>query len=822
MKGFRALAGAAPLALGLWLESGSAHAAWAAEHWLAAGFGAEALVGAAATALLVTTTRQAACDRADFKAEVERLGRDSATFRDALARAPALLLFWRRGQPEAQRITAPGPAVAPFKDIAVRRLDNLASHLDGRDFEELRAALAGLEAGGRLRRVCRSADGRRSYEAVAVADGESVVLTLSDRTEQAALVHRLEAEVREHRKEAEHLRGLADALGLPVWRRDERLDLVWCNAAYAGAVEMAREAVLKHPGVELIAPLPGVDARAIARRAKTEGHAASLRYHVVVKGERRLLEITEAPAADGGTIGWARDVTELEEAESALKRHISGHAEVLESLSTAIAIYGANARLSFFNAEFAKLYQLDEAFLRGEPTISEVIDALRERRRLPEQADWRAYKLRINRLFTSVTEPVEELLHLPDGAAFRQIITPHPFGGLLFITQDVTDRFALERSHSTLAAVQRATLDNLYEAVAVFGADGRLKLSNPGYAVAWGLNAERLATQPHLNDILDMVESHFTAADFERYRREFIARVSERQRSNQRLVRRDGKVFDCAYVPLPDGATLISYLDISDSVQVERALRERTEALETADRLKSEFVANVSYELRTPLNTVIGFTEILVNQYFGPLNERQLEYARGVLESSQQLLSLINDILDLATIEAGLIVLEIESVDLHGVLVSMLDLVQEAARKKRLELVLDCSRTIGRLEADERRLKQVLFNLLSNALKFTPAGGKVTLGARRNENSMTVWVADTGIGIEREEQKTVFEKFRRGASPLARQSGAGLGLSLVRYFVELHGGELKLDPQPDIGTTVTCTFPLSPPVDARATLPFSS
>jgi signal transduction histidine kinase len=152
----------------------------------------------------------------------------------------------------------------------------------------------------------------------------------------------------------------------------------------------------------------------------------------------------------------------------------------------------------------------------------------------------------------------------------------------------------------------------------------------------------------------------------------------------------------------------------------------------------------------------------------------------------------------------------------------MLDLVQEAARKKRLELVLDCSRTIGRLEADERRLKQVRFYLLSNALKFTPAGGKVTLGARRNENSMTVWVADTGIGIEREEQKTVFEKFRRGASPLARQSGAGLGLSLVRYFVELHGGELKLDPQPDIGTTVTCTFPLSPPVDARATLPFSS
>ena len=187
----------------------------------------------------------------------------------------------------------------------------------------------------------------------------------------------------------------------------------------------------------------------------------------------------------------------------------------------------------------------------------------------------------------------------------------------------------------------------------------------------------------------------------------------------------------------------------------------------------------------------------------------------------RSLLSLINDILDLATIEAGLIVLEIESVDVHGVLVSMLNLVQEAARKQRLELALDCPRSIGRLDADERRLKQVLFNLLSNALKFTPAGGKVTLGARRNEKSVAIWVADTGIGIEREEQKTVFEKFRRGQSPLARQSGAGLGLSLVRYFVELHGGELKLESQPDVGTTVTCLFPLSPPVDAQATSPFA-
>ena len=776
--------------------------------------------GAGATVLFLVCLRQAARQRAAYHAEIERLGRDSATVRDALARAPALLLFWRRGQPEAQLVNNSSSPLAPFNGIAVRRLDDLAGHLNATDFNTLRSGLSRLEPGDKLRQTCRSADGGRSFDAVAVADEEGVCLTLRDATGETETMSRLEAEAETQRSEASGLKAVAEAISVPVWRRNAALLLVWCNPAYATAVEAELADVMKPPGIELVPTPPGGDAHALARRVVAEREASTVRTHVVVRGERRLYEITETPAPDGGTVGWARDVTDIETAQGTLKRHISAHAEVLESLSTAIAIYGASMRLSFFKSEFTKLFQLDELYLRTEPTLSEVIDAMRETRRLPEQADWRSYKARLQRLFTTVTEPMEELLHLPDGAALRQIVTPHPFGGLIFITQDVTDRFALERSHSTLAAVQRATLDNLYEAVAMFGADGRLKLSNPGYALMWDLDPAHLSAEPHVNDLLDLIQRHFESVDFEKHRREFIARLSERVRSNQRLFRRDGKVFDCAFVPPPDGATLLTHLDISDGFQLERALRERTEALETADQFKSEFVANVSYELRTPLNTVIGFIEILVNQYFGPLNERQLEYARGVLESSQQLLSLINDILNLATIEAGLIQLEIELVDAHSVLVSMLNLVQEGARKERLDLVLDCPRSIGRLDADERRLKQVLFNLLSNALKFTPAGGRITLGARRNEQTMMFWVADTGVGIEREEQRYVFEKFHRGATPLARQSGAGLGLSLVRYFVELHGGELKLESQPDVGTTVTCIFPLEPSAAVEAASPF--
>jgi signal transduction histidine kinase len=257
---------------------------------------------------------------------------------------------------------------------------------------------------------------------------------------------------------------------------------------------------------------------------------------------------------------------------------------------------------------------------------------------------------------------------------------------------------------------------------------------------------------------------------------------------------------------------LLSYLDITDTQRVERALRERNEALETAGRLKSEFIANVSYELRTPLNAIIGFAEILANEYFGALTPRQLDYSRGILDSSQRLLSLINDILDLATIEAGYMTLETARIDIHDMLDAVLTLTRERARNQNLELEVQCPDDIGAVEADERRLKQALFNLVSNAIKFTPSGGSIRIQAERNSNSqgdeLVLSVADTGVGIPVADQARIFEKFERGDPTLA-QTGAGLGLSLVKSLVELHGGTVTIHSIPEQGTTVSCHLPTS-------------
>ena len=402
-------------------------------------------------------------------------------------------------------------------------------------------------------------------------------------------------------------------------------------------------------------------------------------------------------------------------------------------------------------------------------------------------------------------------MHLPDGTVLRRRVMSHPFGGLLETFEDVTDRLMLERSYNTLIAVQRETLDNLYEGIAVFGSDGRLKLSNPAFGRIWNLEPDILAADPHIADLVERARALFEdRGEWEALRERIIAQTIDRVPRHGRIERTDGATIDYAGMPLPDGAQLFSYVDVTDTIKVERALRERNEALETADRMKSEFIAGVSYELRTPLNVIIGFTEILNNQYFGSLNERQGEYAEGILHSSQQLMSLINDILDLATIEAGHLALERNSCDLFIMSKSVVGLVHERARGRDLHVELDCQAGIGDVVIDERRIKQVLFNLLSNAIKFTPAGGRVTLSVRRDANEVILAVSDTGIGIPVEDQGRVFEKFERATTATGdgHSAGVGLGLSLVRSIVELHQGRVALESAPKNGTTVSCYLPV--------------
>jgi signal transduction histidine kinase len=522
----------------------------------------------------------------------------------------------------------------------------------------------------------------------------------------------------------------------------------------------------------------------VAQRALDLAHAAAAgavaqktELHVVVAGERRLLEISEAPLREGGTIGMAVDVTARQELQSELRRVVEAHADVLENLQTAIAVFGADQRLKFFNTAYARLWELDEHWLRGEPDFATVLEELRSRRRLPEYADFRDFKRQRLRLFTSLIEPLEELTYIPDGTTLRARIMPHPLGGLLFTYEDVTDNLVLERSYNTLIAVQRETIDNLQEGIAVIGSDGRLKLWNKVYQRLWGFTDDQLASEAHIGELLDLTRA-FHAGDepWEIERERLITRLTDRTPRHERSERIDGKVLELSSVPLPDGAVLLSYVDVTDSTRVEEALRERASALETADRLKSEFISSVSYELRTPLNTIIGFAEILANRYFGELNPRQLEYCRDIISASHRLLTIINDILDLASIEAGRLTLERNPTDLaraarqHGADHGRLG-AQRGPHLARRRF-RDAAAARRRRPAPQAGAVQPGFQ----RDQVHPPGGSVTLRAGRDPSGMAALsVTDTGVGIASEDQERVFREFERSRRPDQRAHGAGSG-----------------------------------------------
>ena len=440
------------------------------------------------------------------------------------------------------------------------------------------------------------------------------------------------------------------------------------------------------------------------------------------------------------------------------------------------------------------------------------MEKLRENRRLPEQANFRDFKESWLSMFTSLIGPFEDMLYLPDGSAVRMMVIPHSMGGLMMTFEDVTSRLELESSYNTLIAVQKETLDNLGEGVAVYGGDGRLKLWNPAYGRLWNLNPEDLEGEPHINKIVEKVKGYFDPDEWPRWREELIAKALDRMMSEGRLSRANNTHLDYAAVPLPDGGVLITYSEVTDTVRVENALREKNAALEAAERLKLDFLANVSYQLRTPLNAIMGFNEILDQEYFGKLNEKQHEYTRDMHAASTKLLALVDDILDLATLEAGYMELQREDVSIYELMHEIQELVNDWARKGSVEIHLKCAKNIGKLMVDRKRLKQAVINVIRNAINFTPEGGAIELKAKRGKEGVEFIVTDTGVGVDLADRKRIFEPFERahgGVSDAAHmpRGGAGLGLALVKNIVTLHGGDVHLESEPGKGTSVSMFVP---------------
>lgn len=650
------------------------------------------------------------------------------------------------------------------------------------------------------------------------------ILWVKDVTEDSKKIKNIEQVTKQAKEETLRLENIMHALPHPLWMRDSHGDLTWCNKAYS---EMAGDSpaniIARQKELLLTSKEKGKSktSRDMAITALKENTPQESVNHITTGGKRRYVEVNEIPlnrpTENKFTIGMMRDISREEELNTELQRYVSANNTLLEQLRTAIALFGANQKLEFFNSSFSELWGLEDQWLNTHPPLSDILEKLRETRRLPEQADFRHYKKTWLDMFTRLIDPHDEMLYLPDGSALRLLVIPHPMGGLMMTFEDVTSRLELESSYNTLIAVQKETLDNLAEGVAVYGGDGRLKLCNPSFSDLWGLNPEDVEGEPHITTLVERMSPFFAEHKWEERKKMLISHGIERKTHEGRMARKDATLVEFATVPLPDGGVLVSYFDVTDAVKVENALREKNAALEAAEHLKTDFLANVSYQLRTPLNAIMGFAEILDNQYFGNLNDKQKEYSSGIQEAGQKLVRLIDDILDLSTIEAGYLDLNMAEFDVFETLKGLEDLTKEWARKQDIQVRIECDKSIGNLIADERRIKQVLLNLIHNAISFTPQKGSITISAARRKETMDIIVSDTGIGISKADLERVFEPFERiviehradmSANALSR--GAGLGLSLVKNIVELHEGHVAIESEEGKGTRVTLSLPLEP------------
>ncbi len=642
----------------------------------------------------------------------------------------------------------------------------------------------------------------RHYEIVGRAIAGHAVMRIRDISGDRLQLVRLHESHAHNLVLIEGWRRLLESTNYPAWSRDREGRLDWANAAYAKAVEVENA----NAAIERQLELFDARARADAEAARAQGGAWSARAPVVVAGERKTFEAHEV-ATDAGAAGLACDLSDLETLRAEMDRHVGAYKGMLDQLATAVAIFDRAKRLTFYNAAYRQIWSLEPGFLDQHPSDGEILDRLRAKRQLPEQADFRTWKAQTHAAYQAI-EPIEMVWHLPDGRALRVVASPNPQGGVTYLFDDATQSFALASQLNALTRVQGETLDALREGVAVFGADGRLKLVNPAFATLWRLKPEQVAERPHIDEVTkDNLPLLVRPEQWDGFRSMVVGLPDHRQSIEARLERTDGLVLDGAALPLPDGATLITFFDATAGANVERALTERNEALVSAEKLRNDFVNHVSYELRTPLTNIIGFTQLLAEGGAGPLNPKQLDYAGYIKSSSAALLAIINDILDLASIDAGALELRLEEVDVVESMKAAAEGVQDRLSESHIDLKIVATDDVGSLRADGRRVRQVLFNLLANAIGFSDAGQTVTLAAMRRGEEIVFKISDRGRGIAPEALDKMFDRFESQANG-TRHHGPGLGLSIVRALVELHGGRVTLDSAVGEGTTVTCIFPI--------------
>lgn len=588
-----------------------------------------------------------------------------------------------------------------------------------------------------------------------------------------------------------HAEILSDQIAMPLWRRNADLRLVYVNNAYADMVgAQSTDAVLEGQ-IELYHHRGTPTPPALATRAAKTGQPQTETVSIVVASQRRVFQVTETPCADGFISGYAEDVSALDEALSDMASHTEAHQNVLEQLQAGIAVFDDERRLRFVNRAYADHWGLDYEWLADGPHLNAILETLRERRRLPEVVDFDAFRRQVDNKFHQLIVPSEQLLHLPDSRCFREVCAPHPLGGLVFVVEDVTDNLALERSYKTLVEVQTGIVDRLADGIAAFGTDGRLTVANPSFERLVRAAGFHVSPGDHWSTVLDGFGALAQSGrEWDQFTTAVTAAINSRDTARRRIHWNDGRTIDTTLGPLADGSVILTLRDITDTHNIERILLERNAALEEMSRLKADFFANASYELRTPLTSISGFAEIMLAEIGGPVTEAQREYLDSILNASEALTTLIDSLLDATPHDGSPVDSQNEEISLGPILNSVAEVVRPEAEIKLATLNVESSATLGPIVSDERKLRQLVFNLLNSAVRIGQREAAIIIRCHGDLDQIYLSAL----------LKTTM------APSAVRSLDSDLAITVVRRLSEMHGGSTKIVQLDHDTVEIACTL----------------
>ncbi len=605
------------------------------------------------------------------------------------------------------------------------------------------------------------------------------------------------------------LSGLIEAAPLPMWHRGPDGKLMLVNRAFVDAVAGEDAETVVAAGTELVESVDGRSPASIAQEAADRREGMQRDLSVTIDGERRRMLVVDVPLGKTGVAGYAIDIQELADARAEHRQFVAAQRDMLDAMSAAVIQFDGEGSAVFANLPFRRLFEVEEAWLAGRPDFARVLDRMRDQSRVPEIRDFPAWRAERQAWFRAPQASEENWL-LPDGTHLRVFAQPIPDCGLLLIFEDRTEHARLASSRDTLLRVRTATLNNLFEGIAVFAADGSLNLWNERFAEIWQADERALAGHPHIDKLIAAIARQLAEPGRAAMMRDMVrASTEKRTRRDGDMQFADGRHFRFSTMPLPDGNALFSMLDISDSQRIERALRERNEALTEADAIKGRFLANMSYEFRTPLTSIQGFSEMLDAGMAGPLGDQAREYVGAILQSVERLSGQINTVLDLSQGEAGALPIDRQPLKLMELLGDLVADHRALAKGKGVDLRLDIRGSAGTVAADAKRLRQALDHVLGNALDYVGPEAAVLVFADGSKKTARIVISDNGPGMDAQAQARAFDRFAGANGAGLAAAKGGLGLPFARQLIEAHDGKLELISQLGEGTMVTMELPRS-------------